>query len=174
MEKSFLVEESVINGDLISDENSEIKGTVEESVLEEIPNGLGITYRVKDSFHQIVSKNFRNKKPVDAIKRHKLVKRQNFFMDLRNFFKKMFTVNTYVLFVQKFEPLLTVLFIDVLYISILFSTLYILYIIININSENFDLFPILFKIIGAVLVVLLNYLVLNNAGVDTKNMENDL
>jgi len=84
-------------------------------------------------------------------KEEKLKKRRAFWYPFKKFFKALVSVNTYIGFIQNFEELLLVIFIDALMLFILVSLGYIIYNMLLSNSE--DNLPILIYKASAGIVV---------------------
>lgn len=129
---------------------------MEKSILDnsEKRNMLG---KVKDAFDDIKpnqTKSLKENKPItpeDAFRKNEKIKK----IKLRNEKIKKFMIlfvspDIYAEFIQRFENLLQVIFIDSFYVLLLFSIVYGMYIIYNFDSYDFK--SAISKFVGAVIV----------------------
>lgn len=87
-------------------------------------------------------------------------------------FISIFNPDIYANFIQRFEGLLFVIFVDTILVSILFSILYSLYIIIM-ADKDFDIISASFKIVGLILVSIICIVIQNHLPSNVKSGDKD-
>jgi len=123
---------------------------------------------VKDSFPTIIS-DLKEKESVAKEKKKKefdaRIKHKN-KLDVRRRrkagLKKLIVPDTYITAIQFFEPLIETIAKDVIFFTMIASTLYLFYIIVTFKVIMFDWKFILLKILGSSVVILISYFILDN------------
>lgn len=116
-------------------------------------------------------KNFIKKITEAVVKMKKDRKFEIWVLKIWQDFYKTFNPDKIATFIQSFENLLFVLFVDIILITILFSVLYMLYIIIT--SENIDLTNLIVKIVGSTIICVIGIIIQVNIGKQNKNEKED-
>ena len=120
------IKESIDGGELIEADLLESKKKKQKDKKEFI---------IKTDQQKKIDDQERNLKKVERDK-----KRKAFWYPFKKFFINIFSVNTYIGFIQNFEELLLVIFIDALMLFILVSLGYIIYnMFISTNGDNISI-----------------------------------
>jgi len=114
--------------------------------------------KVKDTFDDIkenisgsLPEKKKDNKPESNFKRDlKRQKRKELWLRIKNIIAIFLDPDTYAEIIQKFETLLSVIFIDTFYVLLLFSIVYGVYIIINFDS--YEIPTAISKFVGAIIV----------------------
>jgi hypothetical protein len=128
-----------------------------ESIVEEVSGMMGNSFKIKDPLPVVLKK----KREEKALNRIKAVKKNKLKMEFKNQVGKLFTTIFYIKLIQKIEPLLMVISIDLIFMTMIGSILYLLYLVVGL-SDDFNWIQILFKMIGSVVVTLMSILILGN------------
>jgi hypothetical protein len=154
-----------------SDEEKEHEGTDEELAADD-KDEEQISGKVKDTLDTEIEKQKErekkkqerdaklNKEIEDFDKEKKREKRLEFLKSLWRFLLSLFNPETYVGYIQKFEVLFFVVFVDITLGAMLFSIVYGLYIIIN--FENMELISAICKLVGCFVTCIIGVVIHNH------------
>lgn len=143
-----------------------------EELKEEVPpQDFNIKDPIQESLRILQEKKAKEKHIHDALEREKkaqkrlrdsrkLEKKRN----LRNLILTLLNLNTYIGFIEKVEPFIHTVGMDLIYLCMISSILYLFYIIFTISTGTFALMPLLFKMLGCISVNLLSFLIMRNQG----------
>jgi hypothetical protein len=120
----------------------------------------------KDDIKNIMSKREQLKKKLDeqtarVSKEMKIMKKKDFWNTLWHRFLYFVNIDTYVEFIQRFEDLLFVIFVDIVLVSILFSLVNLLYISITVKEFD-DLSSVIIKLVASISVCILGVIIQKN------------
>ena len=135
-------------------DESTIDGEVKDTLDKEIERQKAREEKKKERDEKL------NKEIEDFEKDQKRQKRLEKWKRLWIFLRSLVDPETYVGYIQKFEGLFFVVFVDTVLIAMLFSILYGIYIIIN--FENLQLIPAICKLVGCFVTCIIGVIIHNH------------